>query len=161
MLRHALVLEHMLTYVQNCRFHFVYRCEEEADAVGGRWYSDFEKSVVDHLQRKMIPNPTALSTIQGRKAMDIFWHHRARQFCFACHPLIFPHGNDYDICRCELFNHFIGKRWLCIPCFLSEEVTAVNKFLPDTQADKSPLSSVKPEVSLGSLQEFVGRTGTD
>jgi hypothetical protein len=24
-------------------------------------------------------------------------------------------------CRCDMFDHFVGKRWLCIPCLLVEE----------------------------------------
>lgn len=112
-------------------------------------YSDFEYDYAEDLiEKEMLLDNYALSTIQGRKAMDIFWERRERQFCLACHPMIYPDGNDYDLCDCILFNHFVGKRWLCIPCFLNEEVEAINKFLPNSKRPKPELSSVAPEVSL-------------
>ena len=60
-------------------------------------------------------------SIEGRKAFDMFWNYRRRTFCDAHEPLIIGLDNKFQTCRCEFYNHFVGSRWLCLPCFFVEE----------------------------------------
>ncbi|KXT17776.1 hypothetical protein AC579_3618 [Pseudocercospora musae] len=54
--------------------------------------------------------------IEARKACDIWWK-RLKQYCLACHPY---EGGFYE--------HFVGDRWLCLPCFFMEETKAMEEY---------------------------------
>lgn len=127
----------------------MYRCHEpKGDDIDDEEYYYMEKELAeDIIEEEMLINKTALSTIQGRKAIDIFWFHRERELCLSCHPLLLPERNEYDICRCTFFDHFVGERWLCIPCFLTEEVKALTSPRPSTWAQESEMRGVSWEAS--------------
>lgn len=63
-------------------------------------------------------------SIESGKAFDMFWNHRRQKFCDKCEPLIVPHENEFGACRCDFYEHFVGSRWLCLPCFFVEETKA-------------------------------------
>ena len=60
-------------------------------------------------------------SIESGRAFDVFYYCRNRVFCKTCEPLLIPEQNEFQLCRCDLFNRFVGGRWLCIPCFFAEE----------------------------------------
>ncbi|KAK5120965.1 hypothetical protein LTR85_005749 [Meristemomyces frigidus] len=97
---------------RNCRFHFYYALEDEGTE---RDWVDFdeEESIGAHIK----PD----SNIPFQKAFWMYWQQRRQTFCEGCRALMIPDTNKYQRCRCTLFDNFVGKRWLCLPCFFLEE----------------------------------------
>lgn len=106
---------------QNCRFHISY--QQEVINCGER---EFAFVVEDEGIELKTPSGSKLPdfSIESGKAFDIFWNHRRRTFCDPCEPLILGLDEEEHICRCGLFDHFVGHRWLCLPCFFLEEASA-------------------------------------
>jgi hypothetical protein len=81
---------------------------------------DFSETVQDEgMERLGWKNPDL--SIESGKAFDMFWNYRRRTFCDACEPLIIGLERRSQICHCEFYDHFVGGRWLCLPCFFVEE----------------------------------------
>ncbi|KAK5137416.1 hypothetical protein LTR08_008994 [Meristemomyces frigidus] len=98
----------------NCRFHFYsdWSKELEREVAGDDW-RDGMKHCFDNQ-----------CSVTSRRAFDIFAEQRRQFFCEDCHPLWTPLTNEYQRCRCDFYDHFVGKRWLCLPCFFVEETKA-------------------------------------
>jgi hypothetical protein len=64
--------------------------------------------------------------VELRKAWDIFHHRRFLGKCRDCKAQLpdDPVLQTGDGCKCEMWSHFVGLRWLCIPCLLVEETKA-------------------------------------
>lgn len=75
--------------------------------------------------------------IQFKRAFDLFFNYSNLRFCADCELLVAPGVNDYQICRCDLYDHFVGDRWLCIPCFFAEETKAYSRFNKIVEWSKS------------------------
>ncbi|KAK4547299.1 hypothetical protein LTR36_000954 [Oleoguttula mirabilis] len=100
-----------------CRFHFYYDIMSE----------HIERILVNTDEDNFIGTEVARSApISLKKAFWIFWEQRRQTFCESCHPFVIPDTNIYQRCHCTLFDHFVGHRWLCLPCFFLEETRAAH-----------------------------------
>jgi hypothetical protein len=86
-------------------------------------------------------------SVELRKAWDIFNHKRFSgmwSVCDECYDMI----DELSLgCSCEIFNHFVGQRWLCIPCLLVEETGVYNDIRCKTISDKALVSQSLRDVS--------------
>ena len=86
------------------------------------WASDVEDQGMDRLSPSGGKLPDLC--IESGKAFDVFWNHRRRTFCDPCEPLILGLDDQSHVCHCKFYKHFVGGRWLCLPCFFLEEAKA-------------------------------------
>ena len=61
-----------------------------------------------------------------RLRVNVLFHmfrgrNRTRLYCEDCHPLTMPGINEFQVCKCEFYDFFVGERWLRLPCFFVEE----------------------------------------
>lgn len=63
-------------------------------------------------------------SIESGKASAMFWVHSATMFCESCEPVQIMLAG---CCSCSLYHHFVGDRWLCLPCFFMEEGKAYER----------------------------------
>jgi hypothetical protein len=45
-------------------------------------------------------------------------------YCATCYLLITLGMNEWQLCSCDHYDYYTGKRWLGIPCFNEEETEA-------------------------------------
>jgi len=107
---------------QNCRFHFIYSSVENPDYPNTLLEIDY----VCEVDFEGLPN--VKDTIPTQRAYDLFYDYGDRLYCEDCHPLIAPETNDFQVCGCKPYEHFVSNRWLCLPCFFVEESKAYSRF---------------------------------
>lgn len=109
---------------QNCRFHFYWPHEAGEDGIDQ--HEEHERIFAAQAEDYGIRNGySTLKASEFRRAFRIFWDKREKSFCQQCEPLLLPDINpESDRCHCTFYNHFVGERWLCLPCFFKEEVDA-------------------------------------
>lgn len=89
-----------------------------------------EKSQADAVQRASKRRgysraSLAKCSLQVKRAVDLHLSKDGRvEFCAECHPLLIPSTRKDHRCSCNLYDYFVGKRWLCLPCFFGEEAKA-------------------------------------
>jgi hypothetical protein len=146
--------------LQNCRFHCFYIPAdrfsdlsdydpiEDEELGGGPTYLDdmMEAEYVedfalgqalaetsDHGDDFREPSDESYSAVELHKAWDIFNNNRIVSKCNDCESLL-PDPTA-DKCSCDMWSHFVGKRWLCIPCLLVEETQAYDEIQWKAGAD--------------------------
>jgi len=105
--------------IQICRFHFYFNIDAELEASdNGRSFQLYRdpRHSSEHFTR--FPR----NTIGMAKASTI---HRSkkrhRTICEACQT---P-SEEHQKCGCDAYDRFVGKRWLCLSCFIAEEAEAL------------------------------------
>jgi len=125
--------------LQHCRFHIAYY----PDGIEGEW-SDIDQDEMNsetgefptlshwddiegeymfeaHYDRDQDTNPDP--SIELRKARAVFHESRWLHQCEGREETFIARPQDGG-CRCNIWSHFVSKRWLCIPCFFVEETEA-------------------------------------
>jgi hypothetical protein len=121
--------------LQNCRFHYAYHPEgierewsdiepDEMDSETGehpthRDWDEVECCYTYEMEENYGPDPP----IELRKARAVFNQSRWIQMCEGCEETFTAIYEDGP-CKCDMWSHFVGRRWLCIPCFFVEETEA-------------------------------------
>lgn len=77
--------------------------EEYADGVQDQW-------------------PWRNGVLEAQRSLQI-WMGRVVKVCKDCQPAE-TEGEEATYCTCSMYKHFVAERWLCLPCYLKEEVEA-------------------------------------
>lgn len=144
--------------LQNCRFHCVYRLDclkytmEDYDPIedeGLELYTDWEgteREFLDELTYQAVEEGKAdydhsrYPSVELRKAWDIFNLKRFSGPSSACDDCYEEIAELICGCHCDMFDYFVGSRWLCIPCLLVEETMVYKDIQPKAKKGEAPVS---------------------
>jgi len=80
------------------------------------------------------------AAVELKKAWDLFNKKRFSGLCSVCDDC-FEEIDELSVgCNCEIFDRFVGRRWLCIPCLLVEGTEAYDIEHCKARANKGKVS---------------------
>lgn len=95
---------------KNCRFHFLYDSKNTGEETESKYADDLQENLGD-----------GAVNIESTMAAEMYLSpQRLRDYCLECHPMVSPQSPDFLFCGCSLYDVFVGRRWLCLPCFFLE-----------------------------------------
>jgi hypothetical protein len=124
--------------LQHCRFHFAYCPDgydrawsdidpDEMDSETGEYPIHRDWEDIESCYTFEYEDCSETPAIELRKAEAVFKESRWTPTCEGCEGTFTATSQGEEVsgrCRCDMWAHFVGKRWLCIPCFFVEETKA-------------------------------------
>jgi hypothetical protein len=124
--------------MQHCRFHFAYYPDgydrdwsdidpDEMDSETGELPTHRDWDEIESCYTFEYEDYSKTPAIELCKAEAVFKGSRWMPTCEGCEETFTASSQGKEVggrCRCDMWAHFVGKRWLCIPCFFVEETKA-------------------------------------